>query len=331
MTRECASQIYKELTIKSIKQALREEASLAATLDAFKQEIYRLVHDAGSMEGVTPIQTSFPCAKISISFLAKNLVLSPGYYLSQKQAEVVQRKLSGANTIADFVVRIRDMSEKGMPKRICVYRAGYAIVPGETNEEAFEAAQKLTKEDFDWEPVQNILGSAEIVEDLGPAGEILTMQECSPPSLPQSENCDNMPYMDNALAGGYILLPTYAVLKDNDEAMLKETDETPVMYFAIQKGSFLRYLRVENENDAEAAMAHWLGEFTYDESQILYEFGLSEGAVAFSWCEYLDAPFHAINIADQNAIAATVDLLSGKLQENGYTEASKYLDVMFNL
>lgn len=218
-----------------------------------------------------------------------------------------------------------------MPKRICVYRAGYAIVPGDTDAEALAAVQKLSAGDFDWEPVRDILESAEVVADLGSNGEILTVQDSAPSPLPTPENCTGMPHMDNNLAGGYILIPTYAVLDDKDAAVLKDDDETPVMYFAIQRDAILRYLHDESGDDAGSTVDHWLNEFDYDESQALYGFGLLEGAVAFSWCEYLDDPFHVINITDQNAIAAAVDLLSGKLQENGYTEASKFLDAMFNL
>lgn len=218
-----------------------------------------------------------------------------------------------------------------MPKRICVYRAGYAVVPGDTDAEALAAVQKLSTGDFDWEPVRDILESAEVVDDLGPDGEVLTRQDSAPSPLPMAESSEGMPHTDNSLAGGYILIPTYAVLDDKDASMLKGNDEVPVMYFAILKDAILRYLHDESEQGAESAVDHWLNEFDYEESQALYAFGLLEGAVAFSWCEYLDEPFHAINITDQNAIAATVDLLSGKLQESGYTEASKYLDAMFNL
>lgn len=100
--------------MRSIRQALRQEASLAAKLRDLKQEIYQLVHDAGTMEGVTPIQTSFPCAKINISCLKRNFVLTPSYYLSQEQAKVVEQRLSSAKTVTDFVARIHEMADKGV-------------------------------------------------------------------------------------------------------------------------------------------------------------------------------------------------------------------------
>lgn len=109
------------------------------------------------------------------------------------------------------------------------------IVPGDTDEEALAAALSLSTGDFDWEPVRDILESAEVVDDLGSNGEILTAQDSAPSPLPTPENCTGMPHMDNNLAGGYILIPTYAVLDDKDAAVLKGNDETPVMYFAIQR------------------------------------------------------------------------------------------------
>ena len=55
-------------------------------------------------------------------------------------------------------------------RRICVMRAGYAVVPGNSDEEALENAKNLKEDDFDWEPVNSdmIEAEAEVVETLGP-------------------------------------------------------------------------------------------------------------------------------------------------------------------
>lgn len=63
-----------------------------------------------------------------------------------------------------------------MPKqyrRICVQRSGYAVVPGDTDEEALENAKGLKAEDFDWEPVTPdlIQEEAEVLEACGENGE----------------------------------------------------------------------------------------------------------------------------------------------------------------
>ena len=63
-----------------------------------------------------------------------------------------------------------------MPKqyrRICVQRSGYAVVPGDTDEEALENAKDLTADDFDWESVTPdlIQEEAEVLEVCGENGE----------------------------------------------------------------------------------------------------------------------------------------------------------------
>ena len=62
-----------------------------------------------------------------------------------------------------------------MPKqyrRICIQRCGYAVVPGDTDDEAIENARNLTESDFDWEPVNPsmIETEAEIIEVCGENG-----------------------------------------------------------------------------------------------------------------------------------------------------------------
>lgn len=51
-------------------------------------------------------------------------------------------------------------------RRVCVMRAGYAVVPGTTDEEALENAKKLKADDFEWEPVtpELVETDAEVVE-----------------------------------------------------------------------------------------------------------------------------------------------------------------------
>ena len=63
-------------------------------------------------------------------------------------------------------------------KRICITRRGYAIVPGDTDEEAVAAAKNLDEHDFEWERVDPMLieSEAEIVEDCDVLGQPLPMQ-----------------------------------------------------------------------------------------------------------------------------------------------------------
>ena len=58
-------------------------------------------------------------------------------------------------------------------RRIRVQRSGYAVVPGDTDEEALANAAGLGASDFDWEPVDRdlVLDTAEAIEACGPNGE----------------------------------------------------------------------------------------------------------------------------------------------------------------
>lgn len=59
-------------------------------------------------------------------------------------------------------------------RRVCISINGYAVVPGDTDEEAIENAAKLSKADFDWEPVKPdlIREAATVMEVCGPNGEV---------------------------------------------------------------------------------------------------------------------------------------------------------------
>ena len=52
-------------------------------------------------------------------------------------------------------------------RRVCIQRSGYAVVPGDTDEEAIENAAKLGEHDFDWEPV-----TPDLVQDEGEVIEV---------------------------------------------------------------------------------------------------------------------------------------------------------------
>lgn len=65
------------------------------------------------------------------------------------------------------------MPENKQYRRVCITRAGYAVVPGDTDEEAVENAKKLGENGFDWEPVDAVMigDEAEVLEVCGPNGE----------------------------------------------------------------------------------------------------------------------------------------------------------------
>lgn len=50
--------------------------------------------------------------------------------------------------------------------RVCIQLFGYAVVPGDTVEEALENAKKLTRSDFDFEDVtEDVLEGATVIEE----------------------------------------------------------------------------------------------------------------------------------------------------------------------
>lgn len=58
-------------------------------------------------------------------------------------------------------------------RRVMITRCGYAVVPGNTDEEALDAVKELTEKDFNWERVdQGVLENADVIEVCGPNGEV---------------------------------------------------------------------------------------------------------------------------------------------------------------
>lgn len=59
-------------------------------------------------------------------------------------------------------------------RRICIQRSGYATVPGNTDEEALQNAEKLTEHDFDWESISPdlIREEGEVIEVCKPDGTV---------------------------------------------------------------------------------------------------------------------------------------------------------------
>lgn len=65
-------------------------------------------------------------------------------------------------------------------RRVCVTRCGYAIVPGNTDEEAINNAAALDESSFDWEPMDAdmIRDTVSVVEACAnPAGSPLPHKE----------------------------------------------------------------------------------------------------------------------------------------------------------
>lgn len=133
---------------------------------------------------------------------------------------------------------------------------------------------------------------------------------------------------NNYLAGGYIFLPTYADLTDEETKTHKDTDETPVMYFAIKKDAIPTFLGQGANADS---VKQFMDTFDYDESNGLYCYGLLTGGVLCTWCREREQPLKIFDCDDINGILALMDIVSGILQDAGFGDASKYLDALFEI
>lgn len=131
---------------------------------------------------------------------------------------------------------------------------------------------------------------------------------------------------DNTLAGGYILVSTYATLSDEEAKALRDTDETPTAVIAVKKDFLEEWIKPEY-----ASLEEFFGDYTYDTIDGLMGEAILHGAFAFEYRDGLDDPFIFGYGLDENAMLAYTDFLSGKLQENGLEEASKYLDCLLSI
>lgn len=136
----------------------------------------------------------------------------------------------------------------------------------------------------------------------------------------------NLNLRDNMLAGGYILLSTYATLTDEEAQVLRDTDETPTAVIAVKKDWLEAWIKPEY-----ATLEEFLNDYTFDTIANLSAEAELEGELAFEYRDGLDDPFLFPKGCSGDAMLAFADFLSGKLQENGHEEASKYLDCLLSL
>lgn len=212
-------------------------------------------------------------------------------------------------------------------RRICVTRNGYATVQADSDEAALAAAQNLGGHDFDWEEMRDILPDAEVIEVCDEHGMPIgtpdgTTVVCSEPNTEDERKAVE-------LAGGYLLLPmsAYGAYLEGSEG-----EDKPTMYFAIIKDEIMNYLNAPVED--LSTVNQWLETFSEEEARALYDFAELDGpsdAVPFTWVPYAEEPLEIQCIESHSSMLALMDFLSGKLQENGFEDASKYLDAIFGI
>ena len=132
-------------------------------------------------------------------------------------------------------------------------------------------------------------------------------------------------HQDNDLAGGYILISTYATLTDEEARALRDTDETPTAVIAVKKDWLEDWIKPEY-----ATLEEFLDDYTFDTIATLSAEAELNGALAFEYRDGLDDPFLFPASCAGDAMLAFADFLSGKLQEAGHSESSKFLDCLFS-
>lgn len=131
---------------------------------------------------------------------------------------------------------------------------------------------------------------------------------------------------DNFLAGGYVLLETHAALSDEEANALKDTDEVPTAYIAVKEDYLREYIHEEFSN-----LEEFLDEYTYDTIEDLEAMAELNRALAFTYRADADTCFDFPEVCQGGAMLAFADFLSGKLQDEGHEEASKFLDCMLGV
>lgn len=150
--------------------------------------------------------------------------------------------------------------------------------------------------------------------------------EGKPEEKQDTKAAESGTHRGNDLAGGYILLSTYATLPDEEAKALRDTDETPTAVIAVKKDWLEAWIKPEY-----ATLEEFLDDYTFDTIANLSADAELNGELAFEYRDGLDDPFLFPKGCSGDAMLAFADFLSGKLQENGHEEASKYLDCLLSL
>lgn len=101
---------------KGLFSILKKEVEVANQLEDFVDEVCDAVLHADPVNGVTvPKDSGIRCAIVDLSAVrqAKQMCISPEYYIPESQADIVRRKLSSAKTVTMAVSRMAAMVADG--------------------------------------------------------------------------------------------------------------------------------------------------------------------------------------------------------------------------
>lgn len=96
-----------------MQSALWREAALQVCLSDLKLEIYQNIL-CSPIEGVRPVQASFPCAIVSSRTLLQYGVMTPATYIPQAQANAVECRLASVKTVTELHSRVIQMLDEGV-------------------------------------------------------------------------------------------------------------------------------------------------------------------------------------------------------------------------
>ena len=126
---------------------------------------------------------------------------------------------------------------------------------------------------------------------------------------------------DHYLAGGYVLLEIH----EGQTTMEGVAPSLPGTIIAVDKG-FLEDYAIHTE---EIPLYTLLNNCPWDTAICIWQKAEMEQKLGFEYRPQLDIPFVFPDGCPGQAIPAFADFLSGLLQDQGYEEASKYLDALF--
>ncbi len=99
-----------------IRTALQQEQKLGELIRRIRGALYEEI-TSQKIPGVQIEDTPFPCAIVSLSTARGfGLTLTPSYYLQRVQADIVDKRLAGANTVTDLLNRCKEMVETRIVK-----------------------------------------------------------------------------------------------------------------------------------------------------------------------------------------------------------------------
>lgn len=126
---------------------------------------------------------------------------------------------------------------------------------------------------------------------------------------------------DHYLAGGYVLLE----IPEGQIAIEDATAPSPRTIIAVDK-DFLEDYAIYTE---ETPLDVLLNDYSWETAICIWQKAELESKLGFEYRPQLDIPFVFPDECPSQVMLAFADFLSGLLQDQGYEDASKYLDALF--